>query len=96
MEIKVGFYAFFREYSPEPAFQVSLEPGKDTIGDLMQVLTEHLGEKFYREVASEIEGNDALQGLIFVGSKSILRLDRLSTRLKPGDTVKFLPPMAGG
>jgi molybdopterin converting factor small subunit len=96
LEIKVCFYAFFREYSPEQALQVSLEPGKDTIGDLIQVLKEHLGEKFSREVASLIKGNRELQGLVYVGSKSILRLDKLSTRLKPGDTVKFLPPMAGG
>lgn len=95
MEVRVQFFAFFREYGASELV-VKLSRHQCRITDLLAQLASHLGDKFAREVRDEAASNPDLLALIYVGNASILNLNQLNTALKDGDTVKFLPPMAGG
>lgn len=78
----VGGSASKFKITPE---QIEIEPNT-TVGQLINIL---------RGDSSMTEG-DNIPMVVLVNSRSIYTLDGLNTILKDGDTVVFVPGLAGG
>jgi len=66
-----------------------------TIKNLLETLSERLGEKFGAEVL-DADGLPKKTVKIFVNGRDIEFLNGLYTVLKDGDEVALVPPVAGG
>ena len=89
MKIEVLFFAQLRELTGTRQTEVTLADG-NRLADLIARLSEEYGDAFRREV-SDIAGLR-----IMVNGLENEVLDGMETRLKEGDTVVLLPPVAGG
>ena len=89
MKIEVLFFAQLRELTGTRQTEVTLADG-NRLADLIARLSEEYGDVFRREV-SDIAGLR-----IMVNGLENEVLDGMETRLKEGDTVVLLPPVAGG
>ncbi len=89
---RLKLFATLRDLVGAPAITVPFEEG--TVRELVQAIhAEHpvLAEKI-------LDGDGQLTGLvhIFVEGRNIEWLQGLDTRIKPGDELFLIPPVAGG
>ena len=89
MELEVTFFGQFREIAGNRKESIELEDGS-TLADLISRLVEMHGNALREKI-------DRAQGLrILINGRDSDLLDGMETRLKPGDAIVFLPPVAGG
>ena len=89
MSIEVLFFGQLRELTEARRTDVEIKDSASLV-DLMEYLVRVYGIAF-RDTA------DSIQGLrILINGREYTILDGMETILKEGDTVVFLPPIAGG
>lgn len=96
MKITVKAFATLREIIGQTG-QLNIEsPTRElNIKTLIDYLVERLGMRFREEVLDE-NGMIKKNVKILVNGRDIDFLDGISTKLKDGDIVVFVPPVAGG
>jgi molybdopterin synthase sulfur carrier subunit len=67
-------------------------PEGSTIKDLLEKLREQYGSNL--DVSGFVDENPSVK--ILVNGREITYLDGLGTRLRDGDSIAFIPPVAGG
>lgn len=93
--IVVKAFATIREAIGETG-RITLEvPGEITLEGLIEILSKKFGDRFVKEVLDE-DGNPKKTVKIFVNGRDMDFLNGLSTKLKDGDEVALIPPVAGG
>ena len=89
MKIEVLFFGQLRELTEERLISVDIENGTSLNG-----LIEHLC-RLYGSVFRE--KTESIPGLrILINGREYTRLNGLETVINEGDTIAFLPPIAGG
>lgn len=83
------FFGQLRELTEEPRTAVEIKDNA-TLMDLMEYLVGAYGTAF-RNTADDIKGLR-----ILINGREYTLLGGMETLLKEGDTVVFLPPIAGG
>lgn len=94
MRIIVRAFATVREAIGTGYAEVLLEDGSD-VRKLLEALARKFGEAFQRQVLLS-EGKLAPYVKLLVNGRDIEYLDGMETRLKDGDEVAIIPPVAGG
>jgi molybdopterin converting factor small subunit len=94
MRVLVKFAGTMRTLSDCDQMYMSLDKGA-TLCDLFEILKEKLPELFVRQVISPLQGNDAITFLM-VNQVHIHDSSFFKNPLSDGDTIVFVPPMAGG
>jgi len=96
VKITVKAFATFREILGQTG-QLNIEsPTRELdIKTLIEYLVEHLGVRFREEILDE-NGMVKKNVKILVNGRDIDFLNGVSTKLKDGDIVVFVPPVAGG
>lgn len=92
MRIVVKTFATIREIFGGAGMLYLELPEGSTIEDLLKRLREQYGSRL--EVDRLIGENSNVR--ILVNGREITYLDGLKTRLRDGDAVAFIPPVAGG
>jgi len=89
MNIEVLFFGQLRELTEVPRTIVEIEDSA-SLADLVESLVGIYGVAFRNKA-------DSIKGLrILINGREYNVLDGMETLLKDGDTVAFLPPIAGG
>ncbi len=78
-----------------PSYTVEVKPGM-TMRELLAWLSRHAGVDFAGAVYDIHTDKMNEYIVVFVNTKEIRTLDGLDTKLKEGDVITVLPPMAGG
>lgn len=91
MEIELRFFATYREAVGQKTVHRE-RPDGETVGDLLQYLTEEYPEM------ELFEADGSIRDFITVmkNGKDIAHQDGARTELADGDTVSVFPPVAGG
>jgi sulfur-carrier protein len=95
MPVRVDIVGYVRAIFDRPFFDIELRPGM-TVRDLFTELSRHAGPDFGIKIFDVSRGMINEHIAVFVNSKEIRSLEGPDTRLKEGDVVTILPPMAGG
>ncbi len=95
MTVRVDIVGYARDIFDRPSYLLEARPGM-TVRDLFKVLSEHSGTNFDREIYDLKSGRMNEHIAAFVNSREIRSLEGLDTKLKDGDVITILPPMAGG
>jgi sulfur-carrier protein len=93
--ISVRIVGHARGLFDSPSYTFDVTPGM-TIRDLLAMLSGHAGEDFSKAIYDVKSGKMNEYIAVFVNSKEVRAMDGLDTKLKDGDVVTVLPPMAGG
>lgn len=67
----------------------------DTVGDVVEALVKQFGDKFKEELL-EPDGNIKRFSKVLINGNFADRNAPLKNSIKEGDTVVFVPPIAGG
>jgi len=94
MKVRVEAFATLREIIGGMGKLLVELPDNADIKILLEKLREILGEEFGESVSEEKIMENSVK--IFVNGRDIGFLQGLSTRLKEGDRVALIPPVAGG
>lgn len=93
MRVKVKFLATLYDLLGVMRDEAVVPEGA-TVLDLIKALDERYGGRLSREI---LDGDRLKEEYnVLVNGRAIDFLEGLSTRLKDGDEVVFLPPVAGG
>lgn len=97
MRIKVRGYLSLRELVGGQPFR-TIEAERLTVQDLIQYLSQELGDEFAQAVSAPgSSGGISPYLAVLVNGRHYSHLaDRLQTQLADGDEVSFFPPAAGG
>ncbi|MEM1977111.1 MAG: MoaD/ThiS family protein [Nitrososphaerota archaeon] len=92
MKIIVKTFATLREiFGGTGVLRLELPEGS-TIEDLLKKLEEQYGSRL--DISRLVGENPNVK--VLVNGREIMYLDGLRTRLRDGDSVAFIPPVAGG
>lgn len=94
MRIIVRAFATIRELLGTGYTEILLEDGSD-VRTLLKTLTEKFGEAFRNQILAS-EEKLAPYVKILVNGRDIEYLSGIRTKLKDGDEVAIIPPVAGG
>ena len=95
MKVVVKAFATIREALGRGWMSMELEEGVD-VKRLLEKLSEIHGERFTKLVLDPDEGKVAAGVKVLVNGRDIEFLEGLRTRLRDGDVVALIPPVAGG
>ena len=95
MAVTVVLVGAARELFGRPSYTVDLKPGM-TIRGLFEELSRSSGPGFEGKIYDVHNGRMNEHIVVFINSREIRSLEGLDTRLKEGDVITILPPMAGG
>ena len=93
--VSVKIIGSARNLFDSPSYTIEVKTGM-TMRDLLAGLSKHAGIDFASAVYDIHTGKMNEYIVVFVNSKEIRTLEGLDTKLKEGDVVTVLPPMAGG
>jgi len=95
MEVRVRFYATFRELMGTKEVEVH---GVKTVGELIEYLSKHYNPEIKKELLETERVNEQkpIDGMILVNGHNVLHLKGLETELKDDDVVHIFPPAGGG
>lgn len=95
MPVKVDIVGHARDLFDHPVYLFDARHGM-TVRDVFKELSKRSipghGDKLYDAATGRVNEHFA----VFVNSREIRSLDGPETRLKEGDVITILPPMAGG
>jgi molybdopterin synthase sulfur carrier subunit len=91
-EVTVKFFATVREAVGTRSIQIEA----DTIGEVLEKLTQKFGRPFSDTVIDQETGNLKRFFSCMVNGKRIELLEGYDTKLKDGDSVALFPPVGGG
>lgn len=94
MRIIVRAFATVRELLGTGYVEISLEDGSD-VQTLLKTLTEKFGEVFRNQILAS-EEKLAPYVKVLINGRDIEYLSGMRTKLKDGDEVAIIPPVAGG
>lgn len=95
MKVTIKAFATIREALGRGWMQMEIE-NEATVGQLLLRLSEVYGERFSSRVLNP-DKKTLTRGLkILVNGRDIDFLQGLETKLKDGDVVTLIPPVAGG
>ncbi|MEM2188757.1 MAG: MoaD/ThiS family protein [Nitrososphaerota archaeon] len=92
MKIIVKTFATLREIFGGTGMLYLELPEGSTIEDLLKKLEEQYGSRL--DISRLVGENPNVK--VLVNGREIMYLDGLRTRLRDGDSVAFIPPVAGG
>ncbi|MEM4497897.1 MAG: MoaD/ThiS family protein [Nitrososphaerota archaeon] len=92
MRITVKTFATLREIFGGTGMLYLELPEGSTIEDLLKKLEEQYGSRL--DISRLVGENPNVK--VLVNGREIMYLDGLRTRLRDGDSVAFIPPVAGG
>ncbi len=93
--IRVDIVGHARDLFDRPSRSFDYKPGM-TVRSLFKELSKHSGPGFSREIYDLKSGRMNEHIAVFVNSREIRSLEGPDTKLKDGDAITILPPMAGG
>jgi len=93
LKIIVGFLATYKEVAGTSEITVDIEG--DTVGDVIDALVREYGDKFQAAIL-EPDGNIRRFSKVLINGNFADRNAPLKNSIKEGDTVVFVPPIAGG
>jgi molybdopterin synthase sulfur carrier subunit len=96
MPIRVRFFGSLRDLSEKGEIKVNLQNEGISILNLMQFLSEKLGEKFKNAMMNPETGCVRYYMKIMVNGIDLDVQDGLNTIVKEGDVIQVFPPIAGG
>jgi MoaD family protein len=89
MNIEVLFFGQFRELTGAPRITIEIKDNS-SLADLIEHLSGTYGDAFRNKI-------DNIKGLrILIDGREYTQLGGIQTLLKEGNTIAFLPPIAGG
>jgi MoaD family protein len=94
MEVTVRYFTILRNITGIHEEKISAEEGS-TVEDVLKILGARYGREFERYIYS---GRDhkGMKLLFFVDGRNIDGFDGFKTRLRNGNTLAIMPPVAGG
>lgn len=92
MRITVKTFATLREIFGGTGMLYLELPEGSTIEDLLKKLEEQYGSRL--DISRLVGENPNVK--VLVNGREIMYLDGLRTKLRDGDSVAFIPPVAGG
>ncbi len=95
MPVRVDLVGSARDLFDRPSYLFDVRRGM-TVGDLLRELSRHAGPDYSAKIYDIASGKVNEYIVIFVNSREIRALEGPDTRLKDGDVITILPPMAGG
>lgn len=95
MPIRVEIVGYARSLFSRPIFSFEAKPGF-TLKTLFDELSTLASPDFKRRIYDISTGRVNEHIAVFVNAREARSLQGLDTRLKDGDVVTILPPMAGG
>lgn len=95
MPLRVNIVGYARSLFDRPSYQFDVKPGM-TVRDLFEELSRHSSSDYNKNIYDTASGRMNEHIVVFVNSKEIRSLDGPDTKLKDGDVITILPPMAGG
>jgi MoaD family protein len=93
MAVTVKFYATIKNVTKSP--EVSVEMGKGTIGDIMNMLGEKYGKDF-RDIIFDKNGCISRNIKMLLNTRLVDAVDGSDTPVSDGDTVYLFPAIGGG
>jgi len=78
-----------------PSYLFNAKDGM-TVRGILEELSKHAGHDYRMKIYDTASGKVNEYIVIFVNSREIRALEGPDTRLKDGDVITILPPMAGG
>lgn len=94
MKIHVKFLATIREITGKPEIELEIRPG-DTVGAALQALQALYGPEF-KEATTGTTAGGIPKVRFLVNGRNADFLEELETKLKDGDVMVLVPPVAGG
>jgi molybdopterin synthase sulfur carrier subunit len=94
LKVHVKFLATIREITGVPEIELDLRPG-DTVGVALQALQARYGTEF-KEATTGTTAGGIPKVRFLVNGRNTDFLEELETKLKDGDVMVLVPPVAGG
>ncbi len=94
MKIRVKFLATIREITGKLEIEFEIHPG-DTVGIVLQALQTHYGAEF-KEATTGTTAGGIPKVRFLVNGRNTDFLEGPETKLKDGDVMVLIPPVAGG
>jgi MoaD family protein len=94
MEVTVHYFTLLRSVTGTREEKMDVKEGS-TVEDLLKTLSAKYGKEFERYIFSGREYR-GLKLLFFVDGRSIEGSDGFKTKLKNGNILAIMPPIAGG
>jgi molybdopterin synthase sulfur carrier subunit len=95
MPVTVHIVGHAREMFDRPSYAIDVKPGL-VLRDVLVELSAYGKGDFPRAIYDASADHMNEHVAVFVNSKEARALDGLATKLKEGDVITILPPMAGG
>jgi molybdopterin converting factor small subunit len=95
MQVRVDIVGHARDIFDRPSYLFNVKPGMTAKG-LFGELAKHASPDFGGEIYDLKSGRVNEHIAVFVNSRELRSLDGPGTKLKDGDVITILPPMAGG
>lgn len=93
MEVTVKFYATIKDVTK--TLEVSVEMGKGTIGDIMNILADKYGKDF-RDIVFDKNGRISRNIMMLLNERLVEAVDGSDTPVSDGDTMHLFPAISGG
>jgi molybdopterin synthase sulfur carrier subunit len=95
MPVRADIVGYARGLFDRPSYHFNVKPGM-TVRDLLKELSGHASPDFSHAIYDVRSDRLNEHIVIFVNSREIRALEGPDTKLKDGDVITILPPMAGG
>jgi len=94
LKIHVKFLATIREITGKSEIELEIQPG-DTVGTALQALQARYGTEF-KDATTGTTAGGIPKIRFLVNGRNTDFLEELETKLKDGDVMVLVPPVAGG
>jgi len=94
MDITVRYFTTLREVTGKREEKIGLVEGS-SLGDALRFIAKKYGESFERYLSSGTERR-GLKLLYLINGQNAADLGGLKMRLRDGNTLTIIPPVAGG
>jgi molybdopterin synthase sulfur carrier subunit len=95
MPVRVDIVGNARDIFDRPSYLFDVKPGM-TARDIFKELSRHSSSEYHKKIYDTASGMMNEHVAVFINSKEIRFLNGPDTKLKDGDVITILPPMAGG